>query len=249
MLTPGLPPPGTLGEFIGYDAAGQAFVLRWHSPGTRPAWYGVGWQCHGSKVLPVVHCMIEENADMIKYHRSAQIIELRHADKPDPKIRPVVLFIAAVACLIAMILIGAKLISGAHAAEESLFGTSRLTFKRAYTLSKAHLRVVDGDTFEYRGTKYRAIGYDAPELHVSCEADRGAEAKRWLDSMIAEAPAVRMKAARQKDKYGRGLAYLYVANKSYTGKAGWTEVGSVLIANGLAHPYDGRGPRPPWPGC
>lgn len=98
--------------------------------------------------------------------------------------------------------------------------------------------VVDGDTFWFAGDKYRIADIDTPETHPArCaeEASLGDAAtsrlRKWLN-----AGAFSMESAgRDVDQYDRKLRIV---------TRGGTSVGSVLVAEGLARPWEGR--RRPW---
>jgi endonuclease YncB( thermonuclease family) len=98
--------------------------------------------------------------------------------------------------------------------------------------------VVDGDTFWFAGDKYRIADIDTPETHPArCaeEASLGDAAtgrlRQWLN-----AGAFSLKSAgRDVDRYDRKLRIV---------TRDGTSVGSVLIAEGLARPWEGQ--RRPW---
>ena len=91
--------------------------------------------------------------------------------------------------------------------------------------------VVDGDTFWWRGKKYRIADIDAPETDASCEAERrlAAEATSKLKDLLANDFAV--EPTGRFDRYGRRLVIVKIDNKS---------VGETLIAAGLARRWQGR---------
>ena len=109
------------------------------------------------------------------------------------------------------------------------------------------LRVVDGDTVEMQvhvwlgqdiRTSVRLRGIDAPELHARCDAERrGAErAQERLRVLLAAGPV--LVSNPSPDKYfGRVLAELRLSDGR--------DVGRVLLAEGLARPYQG-GTRQSW---
>jgi micrococcal nuclease len=113
----------------------------------------------------------------------------------------------------------------------------------ASALDQSKLRVIDGDTVQYRKTVIRLVGFDTPETRVTAPgycagapADLGKQASATLQEMVAPSHRVTIRWAKGKDKYGRGLAHLYSDGK---------DVGPVLISRGLAKPYDGR-TKQPW---
>ena len=101
--------------------------------------------------------------------------------------------------------------------------------------------VIDGDTIDAGGERWRLIGYDTPEtVHARCEheADLGRTATRRLRHLIDKATEVTIVGHHGRlDRYKRRLGSLVVNS---------TQAGDILIAEGLAKPYTGRGPRPDW---
>lgn len=98
--------------------------------------------------------------------------------------------------------------------------------------------VVDGDTFWYAGEKYRIADIDTPETHPArCaeEAALGAAATGRLHQWLNAGSFSLEREGRDADRYGRKLR---------TVTRGGTSVGSVLVAEGLARPWEGR--RRPW---
>jgi endonuclease YncB( thermonuclease family) len=128
-----------------------------------------------------------------------------------------------------------------QAQQAATYNIRNLTFKRPFVIDKSKLRIVDGDTWQYRDETYRAIGYDTPEV-VGCAKALGTKATNELRLRVEQSPKVRMQRAVQRDKYGRRLAKLYV-----TIFGNQTETGQWLIDRQLAHSYDGSGKRTPWP--
>lgn len=99
------------------------------------------------------------------------------------------------------------------------------------------LRAIDGDTVAVRGQPVRIIGMDAPELHGRCPAEirLARQAQARLAELLAGGATVRR---RGRDRYGRALAVVEDAEGR--------DVAQVMIAEGLARPYDGRGRRGGW---
>lgn len=109
-----------------------------------------------------------------------------------------------------------------------------------YARSSA-ITVIDGDTIERHGVRYRLIGFDTPETwraRCSVEHDKGIAAKKRLQELISSGK-VRLVDTRREDRYGRDLARLYVDGK---------DAGRVLVSEWLARPYDGRSRRAGWCG-
>lgn len=106
--------------------------------------------------------------------------------------------------------------------------------------SSAALRVIDGDTIQYGKRKVRAVGYDTPEKGVlaKCDAERALAAKATarFTELVSPPHVFTLKWAKGSDKYGRGLARFYSDHQ---------DVANVLVAEGLAHPYDG-GAKASW---
>lgn len=95
--------------------------------------------------------------------------------------------------------------------------------------------VVDGDTWWWNGEKFRAEGYDSPELGPpNCPGPaRGAVAAR--DRVLQLLNAGNWSLARHgHDRYGRTLARVTI---------GGVDLGAILIREGLARVYV-RGERP-----
>lgn len=98
--------------------------------------------------------------------------------------------------------------------------------------------VVDGDTFWFAGDKYRIADIDTPETHparCSEEAALGAAATGRLRDWLNAGAFSLESAGRDADLYGRKLRIV---------TRGGASVGSVLVAEGLARPWEGR--RRPW---
>ena len=98
--------------------------------------------------------------------------------------------------------------------------------------------VVDGDTFWFQGEKYRIADIDTPETHPArCaeEAALGEAATDRLQQWLNDGAFSLESAERDADRYGRKLR---------VPKRGGESVGSVLVDEGLARPWEGR--RRPW---
>jgi endonuclease YncB( thermonuclease family) len=93
--------------------------------------------------------------------------------------------------------------------------------------------VIDGDTIRYGGEKIRLADIDAPEIFSpSCpsEAARGERATRRLLDLMNAGPFRLVAKGRDEDRYGRKLRTI---------ERGGRSLGDVLIAEGLARPWDG----------
>lgn len=106
-------------------------------------------------------------------------------------------------------------------------------------VTAAALRVIDGDTVEFRGLSYRLTGFDTPEVrHADCEAEKalGTRATARLQAMIDAAASMELRVEAGRDRYGRGLAVLWIDGR---------DVGPVLVGESLARFYNG-GARQGW---
>lgn len=109
----------------------------------------------------------------------------------------------------------------------------------------AGIVVIDGDTVERDGVRWRIDGLDAPEIHgARCARERQL-------GIIAAARLIALLEARGgrlietgRDKYGRRRGRLLLGWPS-TGEDDWT---ALAIREGLGVAYDGRSPRPGWCG-
>ena len=131
--------------------------------------------------------------------------------------------------------------SWSSAAQASAPGPNRPTAFRHH-----EIRVVDGDTIdtivqpsrEWR--RFRLVGFDTPETYYArCDAERalGYEAARRRGELVRTGEVRLNVQEGARDRYSRGLATLRVDG---------VDVGRVLIREGLAVPYSGRGQRTDW---
>jgi micrococcal nuclease len=103
--------------------------------------------------------------------------------------------------------------------------------------------VIDADTVERAGVRYRIAGIDAPEIHgARCPAERqrGLVAAARLVTLLAERGGRLI--AQGREKYGRTVATLIVGWPS-SGEEAWA---AIAVREGLAVAWDGRGKRPGW---
>lgn len=101
------------------------------------------------------------------------------------------------------------------------------------------VRVVDGDTIKYDLVTYRLMGFDAPEtFHSKCvqELTNGYLATVLLGKLIVNATEVKIE-IRGLDKYKRRLAIL---------KLDGVDIAGIMIKEGLAVEYHGKGQRTNW---
>lgn len=100
------------------------------------------------------------------------------------------------------------------------------------------VRVIDGDTFEYRGDRIRIADIDTPELAGRC-ASEIALARRATDrlrELLTAGPfELHSVSGRDEDRFGRKLRIVTRAGAS---------LGDRLVAEGLARTWSGR--REPW---
>jgi endonuclease YncB( thermonuclease family) len=94
-------------------------------------------------------------------------------------------------------------------------------------------KVNDGDSLEYKGSRIRLKGIDAPELSQTCtngsqkEFDCGRVAKSALQAIIGSAEIDCSSAT--KDRYGRKLAYC---------KRGNLDINAEMVRQGWAIAYE-----------
>jgi len=95
--------------------------------------------------------------------------------------------------------------------------------------------VVDGDTIHHDGVIIRIEGIDTPETHrARCVSEKalGMRATERLLELVNAGPFdIIQKGRRDTDKYGRKLRVLERNGRSF---------GDILIAEGLARPWEGR---------
>lgn len=121
-------------------------------------------------------------------------------------------------------------------------------------VSLGSLAVVDGDTLHdnARNQDYRLYGVDAPETTgAGCESERTlGHAAAWRAyELLSSATAIRGIPGRDpasrdrwpRDGFGRRLGRIEMLIGGE-----WVDLGAALMAEGLARPYSGNGPRPDW---
>jgi micrococcal nuclease len=121
-------------------------------------------------------------------------------------------------------------------------------------LTLGSLAVVDGDTLHDNGTNtdYRLYGIDAPETSApKCDAERAlGHAAAWRAyELLASAEKIVGRPGYEpnsrdrwpRDGFGRRLGRIEMLIDGV-----WVDLGDALVAEGLARPYSGRGPRPDW---
>lgn len=106
-------------------------------------------------------------------------------------------------------------------------------------IDRAEIYVVDGDTIDWRGERFRLVGFDTPETYNSrCDMEKrlGDYATQRVRDLIASIAVIELVRLPGRDKYQRSLGRLLINNR---------DVGDILIADGLARPYEG-GRRQSW---
>lgn len=94
--------------------------------------------------------------------------------------------------------------------------------------------VVDGDTFWLSGKKIRIADINTPETsspQCAAEAKLGKAAKLRLRSLLNSGPFELRRGTRDEDRYGRKLRTVHRNGRS---------LGATLVAEGLAHAWNGR---------
>lgn len=109
----------------------------------------------------------------------------------------------------------------------------------AEPVKSADIYVVDGDTIDVSGNRFRLVGFDTPETYYAkCDYELalGNAATKRLRELIRSGKLLDLVVLPGRDKYDRGLARFYV---------GGTDVAQILMGERLARPYSG-GRRKPW---
>ena len=110
---------------------------------------------------------------------------------------------------------------------------------QAEQINARSIYVIDGDTIDINGERYRLVGFDTPETYrpqCGYEKALGNQATTRVKQLINSTAVVELFVQPGRDRYGRGLARLFV---------GGQDVGTILIQEGLARPYNG-GRRASW---
>jgi endonuclease YncB( thermonuclease family) len=107
--------------------------------------------------------------------------------------------------------------------------------------STPHIEVIDGDTVRFNGARYRLVGIDTPERGDKARCDderrRAEAATKRLRALVASGDARLTRVAcscrpgqegTRNCNYGRLCGSLSIGGR---------DVGSILISEGLAHPY------------
>lgn len=109
-------------------------------------------------------------------------------------------------------------------------------FEKARTLSKVW--VIDGDTIDGDGVRYRLANVDAPETgeNAKCfrENKRGEEATQTAIQLVRKAANVSVRRTWRTDIYGRRIAFVLIDG---------VDLGKTLVRLGLARPWCGKRER------
>ena len=106
-------------------------------------------------------------------------------------------------------------------------------------VAAADIYVIDGDTIDIDGERYRLVGFDTPEtFRAECDSERkrGEQATARLRQLVELASQITLDVQTNPDKYGRWLGALSIDGE---------EVGDILVREGLARRYTG-GQRQSW---
>ena len=123
----------------------------------------------------------------------------------------------------------------AGAALWSLIGTAAV----AETISPASIYVIDGDTIDVGGNRFRLVGLDTPETYrAQCDYELalGHAATARLVELVGSGSVLDLAVLPGRDKYDRGLARFFVGGRN---------VAEILTSEGLARAYEG-GRRQSW---
>ena len=106
------------------------------------------------------------------------------------------------------------------------------------------ITVIDGDTVERDGQRWRLSDIDAPELHhARCAAERTLAIKSAARLVeLLEASGGRVIDSGRREKYGRHLGRLIIGWPT-TGEETWS---AIAIREGLAVAWNGRGRAHDW---
>jgi micrococcal nuclease len=103
------------------------------------------------------------------------------------------------------------------------------------------LVAIDGDTLDLDGKRYRLVGFDTPETyHARCayEFELGKRATQRMQELLQGGDA-RLEPLGKDCRHNRECARLHVAGE---------DAADILVREGLAVRYNGRGKRRDWCG-
>ncbi|WP_052249109.1 thermonuclease family protein [Leisingera sp. ANG-Vp] len=93
---------------------------------------------------------------------------------------------------------------------------------QAAPVSSRDIYLIDGDTADVGGDRFRLVGYDTPETYkpqCSYEQALGEEATRRARQLVRDAGTVDFIILPGRGKYGRGLARIILHGNDLGGKA------------------------------
>ena len=118
-------------------------------------------------------------------------------------------------------------------------GGAALGLASAFVPVPSAVRVIDGDTFDYRGERIRVADIDTPEVEGRCPAESAlaARATERMRVLLDAGPFELhpLASGRDEDRHGRKLRIVTRGGRS---------LGDQLVAEGLARTWSGR--REPW---
>lgn len=105
---------------------------------------------------------------------------------------------------------------------------------RSEPITAEQIVVVDGDTVDVSGKRWRLMGFDTPETYYArcaTELEKGKAATLRLVMLIATAKALDLEPSGRNDRYRRGLGVLRIDG---------TDVAEIMIREGHARAYQGN---------
>jgi endonuclease YncB( thermonuclease family) len=102
------------------------------------------------------------------------------------------------------------------------------------------IRVIDGDTVERDGVRFRLMGFDSPDIqnpNTETEWQEGEDAAKRLQQLIAPPNKVRLRPHKTRDRFGRVLAQLFINGR---------DVKDIAIAEGWGVEFNARKGEKRW---
>ena len=127
---------------------------------------------------------------------------------------------------------------------EPALGQERVAGKAEAPANVGGIVVIDGDTVERGGQRWRLMDLDTPEIHTSgCPGERelGRLAAARLIELLRQRGG-RLVDAEKREKFGRKLGRLIIG-WPVAGEEPWA---AIAIREGLAVGWDGKGRRHDW---